>query len=96
MPVVTKVIRGQASRDSRQSDPGIRLLPMCYPTSLLYRLGNCAKLSVFCRQRFFFFLKKMIAISEEDPLEKEMATCSSILTWEISRTGDPGGLHVLF
>ena len=45
---------------------------------------------------FFFFLKKMIGISEEDPLEKEMATCSSIFTWEISWTGEPGGLHVLF
>ena len=95
MPVVTQVIC-QASRDSRQSDPGIWLLLMCYPTSLLYLLGNYAKLSVFCRERFFFFLKKMIGISEEDPLEKEMATCSSIFTWEISWTGEPGGLHVLF
>ena len=24
----------------------------------------------------------MIGISEEDPLEKEMVTCSGILTWE--------------
>ena len=45
---------------------------------------------------FFFFLKKMIGISVEDPLEKEMATCPSILPWEISRTEEPGGLHVLF
>ena len=28
----------------------------------------------------------------EDPLEKEMATHSSILAWEISRTEEPGGL----
>ena len=29
----------------------------------------------------------------EDPLEKEMATHSSILAWEIPRTEKPGGLQ---
>ena len=29
----------------------------------------------------------------EDPLEKEMATHSSILAWRILRTGEPGGLQ---
>ena len=29
----------------------------------------------------------------EDPLEKEMATHSSILAWRISWTEDPGGLQ---
>ena len=29
----------------------------------------------------------------EDPLEKEMATCSSILSRRIPRTEDPGGLQ---
>ena len=29
----------------------------------------------------------------EDSLEKEMATHSSILAWEISRTEEPGGLQ---
>ena len=29
----------------------------------------------------------------EDPLEEEMATHSSILTWEIPRTEEPGGLQ---
>ena len=28
----------------------------------------------------------------EDPLEKEMATHSSILAWRVSRTEEPGGL----
>ena len=32
---------------------------------------------------------------QEDPLEKEMATHSSILAWEIPRTEEPGGLHSL-
>ena len=29
----------------------------------------------------------------EDPLEKDMATHSSILAWEIPWTEEPGGLH---
>ena len=29
----------------------------------------------------------------EDPLEKEMATHTSILVWKISCTEDPGGLQ---
>ena len=29
----------------------------------------------------------------EDPLEKEMATHSSILSWKISWTEEPGGLQ---
>ena len=29
----------------------------------------------------------------EDPLEKEMATNSSILAWKISWTKEPGGLQ---
>ena len=31
----------------------------------------------------------------EDPLEKEMATYSSILSWEIPRTEEPGGLQFM-
>ena len=32
-------------------------------------------------------------VGQEDPLEKEMATYSSILAWEIPWTEEPGGLH---
>ena len=32
-------------------------------------------------------------LGQEDPLEKETAAHSSILTWEIPRTEDPGGLQ---
>ena len=32
-------------------------------------------------------------LDQEDPLEKEMATHSSILAWEIPWTEDPGGLQ---
>ena len=33
------------------------------------------------------------SLSQEDPLEEEMATHSSILTWEIAWTEEPGGLQ---
>ena len=32
----------------------------------------------------------------EDPLEKEMATHSSILAWEIPWTEEPGGLQAMW
>ena len=32
-------------------------------------------------------------VGQEDPLEKEMATHSSILAWEISWTEEPRGLQ---
>ena len=32
------------------------------------------------------------SLGREDPLEKEMATHSRILPWEISWTEEPGGL----
>ena len=33
------------------------------------------------------------SLGQEDPLEKEMATHSSIFAWEIPRTEEPGGLQ---
>ena len=33
------------------------------------------------------------SLSLEDPLEKEMATHSCILAWEIPSTEEPGGLQ---
>ena len=32
-------------------------------------------------------------LGREEPLEKEMATHSSILAWEITWTEEPGGLY---
>ena len=32
------------------------------------------------------------SLDQEDPLEKEMATHSSVLAWRIPGTGEPGGL----
>ena len=32
------------------------------------------------------------SLDQEDPLEKEMATCSCVLAWKTPGTEDPGGL----
>ena len=34
----------------------------------------------------------VLSLGWEDPLEKEMATHSSVLAWSIPGTGEPGGL----
>ena len=34
-----------------------------------------------------------VSLGQEDPLEEEMATHSSILAWKIPRTEDPGRLQ---
>ena len=33
------------------------------------------------------------SLGQKDPLEKEMATQSSTIAWNIPRTEEPGGLH---
>ena len=35
------------------------------------------------------------SLSQEDPLEKEMSTHSSILSWRIPLTEEPSGLHTV-
>ena len=37
--------------------------------------------------------KQVRSLSWEDPLEKEIATHSSILAWKIPQTEEPGGLQ---
>ena len=36
---------------------------------------------------------QVLFLGQEDPLEEDMATHSSILAWEIPRTEEPGGLQ---
>ena len=38
---------------------------------------------------------QMRSLAQEEPLEKETATHSSILAWEIAWTAEPGGLQSL-
>ena len=37
---------------------------------------------------------QVLSLGQEDPLEKEMATHSSILVWRIPWTEEPGGLSM--
>ena len=37
----------------------------------------------------------ILSLDQEDPLEQEMATHSSVLTWRIPGMGEPGGLSSL-
>ena len=37
--------------------------------------------------------RRVRSLRQEDPLEKEMATCSNILAWRIPWTEEPGGLQ---
>ena len=60
------------------------------------KAGKCGPLCLVAQ-----LVKNLPAVQEtrvqslglEDPLEKEMATHSSILAWKISWTEEPGGLH---
>ena len=36
---------------------------------------------------------QVLSLGQEDPLEKEMATNSSMFAWEIPWTEEPGGLQ---
>ena len=38
---------------------------------------------------------RVLSLGSEDPLEEEMATCSSILVWEIPWTEQPGMLQFM-
>ena len=65
------------------TSPGHRLstwvLSRCFWNCESDRLGQCHK-------------KHVQSQGQEDPLEEEMATHSSILAWKIPRTKKPGGL----
>ena len=50
-----------------------------------FRDGSLVKNCLQCR-------RLGLILGREDPLEKEMATHSSILAWEIPRTEEPDGL----
>ena len=42
---------------------------------------------------FRFKETQVLSLGQEDPLEEEMATHSSIIAWEIPWTEEPGGLQ---
>ena len=38
---------------------------------------------------------RVLFLGQEDPLEKETATHSSVFAWEVPRTEEPGGLQFM-
>ena len=63
---------------------------ICFPTpNLLFRVSLLAQ-----RFRIHVSVQEILvqSLGAEDPLEKEMATHSSILAWEIPWTEESGGL----
>ena len=67
---------------------------------ILQLCKNCLSVSYFETSLVAQLVRNLPAMQEtrvqslgwEDPLEKEMATHSSILAWKISWTEEPGGL----
>ena len=63
--------------------------PSATAPSIQYRASNLdwqlVSYMIFYRSNFRY-------LGQEDPLEKEMASHSSILAWRIPGTGEPGGL----
>ena len=58
---------------------------MTFPGGAIGKESTCQ--SMRCKRQEFN------SLSQEDPLEKEMATHSSILDWKIPWTEEPGGLQ---
>ena len=77
-------------------DPGIELKVSCIP-------GPCSHSIPFWASLIAQLVKNLPAmwetwvrsLGQEDPLEREMATHSSILAWRIPWTEEPGGLQFM-
>ena len=75
-----------------QSDIGNSDFCLQEHTTLEKCWGTDKNAEVFCHHLVAFSL---ISLGQEDPLEEEMATHSSILAWRIPWTEEPGGLQSL-
>ena len=60
---------------------------LCFPCPVSSLVAQRLKLLPAMRETW------VRSLGREDPLEKEMATHSSILAWRIPRTEEPGGLQ---
>ena len=69
-------------------DPGITFI---LPTAEGFPGGSMVKKLPARRLRFDSWVRKIL-LGQENPLEKEMATLSSILAWGVPWTEEPGGL----
>jgi len=70
------------------------ILPFPSPLALLVTTKFSVSLLLFCFiHQFVVHFRFHISLGQEDPLEKGMATHSSILAWRIPQTEEPGGLQ---
>ena len=63
------------------------------PIHLKQASGNDGLLAKSVLPLVFIWTLRVWSLGQEDLLEEGMATCSSILTWEIPWTEEPGGLQ---
>ena len=61
----------------------------------MFKISFLKIMAMIFMVRGAFDLTGTMSLGWEDPLEKEMATHSSILAWEISWTGESGGLQFM-
>ena len=74
--------------DYSEGSFGATLSNECFPGGLVSKEFTCSSGDLLQWQKI-----QVWSLSHEDPLEKEMATPSSILAWEILWTEEPGGLQ---
>ena len=64
------------------------------PVNISYLIPNIASLVAQRLKRLPEMRETLVrSLGREDPLEKEMATHSSVLAWRIPWTQEPGGLQ---
>ena len=61
----------------------------------MFKISFLKIMAMIFMVRGAFDLTGTMSLGWEDPLEKEMATHSSILAWEISWTEESGGLQFM-
>ena len=60
---------------------------------VLWQRGS--QVAQWCRISLPMQEAQVRSLGQEDPLEKEMATHSSTVAWEIPQTEEPGGLQFM-
>ena len=74
------------------TDPTFYKQKVC-GNSAIFSRESAAKSWIMCEGRKKEYFQSCRSLGWEDPLEKEMATHSSILAWRIPQTEEPGGLQ---
>ena len=80
--------RGEVEARSYRED-----LFLNFPSALLMSMPCCFRASLVAQNLPAMQKTEVWSLGREDPLEKGMVTHSSILSWRIPRTGEPGRLQ---